>query len=148
MPYSLPVRCTGIVVDRNEPIIEIDDESVGADQGFQVAPAAAHNGLDACDKSTAIAWFGQEVVGTELEALNLGVEFWTIGEDQDRRAHARRAQLPQHLVAADIAQRQTEKDNVVIVELADLQAVRADRIASEILFGQHPLDADGSCRVY
>ena len=77
------------------------------------------------------------------------VKFGKAGEDQDRRAHARRAQAPQHLVPVNIGKHQIEENDVVIVELADLQAVLAEicRIANEVFLAEHHLDAGRGCRI-
>jgi hypothetical protein len=71
---------------------------------------------------------GQEVVGAETETLDLVVELGKIRDHQDRRLRARRVQPSQHFETLDSTTRQIEENQVVIVQLADLQArPRRDR---------------------
>ena len=59
------------------------------------------------------------------------------------RLHLRDAQRAQHLVARHVGKVQIEKDDVVVVELAEVDAFLAEirRIDIEILGFEHELDA-------
>ena len=112
---------------------------------FGMTLGAADDRLDAGDQLAAVERLGQEVVGAEAEALDLVIELDETGQDEDRGAHPRGAQPAQNLVPVDVRQQEVENDDVVIVELADLQAVFAEigRVADEIFLAQHQLDAGG-----
>src|SRR6516165_10343137 len=71
------------------------------------------------------------------------------GEDQYRRAYARRAQAPQYFVPVDVGKHQIEENDVIIIELADLQAILAEigRVANEVFLAKHHLDAGCGCRI-
>jgi hypothetical protein len=58
-------------------------------------------------------------------------------------------QPSQHLVTLDFRTRQIEENDVVIVELANLQAVIAEigRITNQVLFRQSHLNTGGSARI-
>ena len=116
---------------------------------FGVALRPAHDRLDARDQLAPVERLGQEIVGAKAQPLDLVVELGETREDQDRGAHPRGAQPPQHLVAVDVRQHQIEENDVVIVELADLQAILAEirRITNKIFLHQHHLDAGCSCSI-
>ena len=62
---------------------------------------------------------------------------------QDRRLDLGDAQRAQHLVARHVRQIEIEQDDVVVVELAEIDAFLAEirRIDVEILGFEHELDA-------
>src|SRR5215469_4226885 len=108
-----------------------------------------HNRLDARNQFSAIKRLGQEIVGPETQPLQLVIQLGQSRKDQNRRAYARRAQSPQHFVAVDVRKHQIEDYDVVIIELADLEAVLAEigRVANKVLLRQHHFDAGGGGRI-
>ena len=110
----------GLVVDRNDTGIEIDDQLPGPDCRFRVSLRPAHDRLYARDQLPPVKGLRQEVVGAEPQPLDLVVQLGQTRKDQDRRADPRGAQSPEHLVAVDVRQHQIEENDIVIVEFADL----------------------------
>ena len=141
--YSLPVRCTRDAVDLDGLLVEVDDEVAGGDDRLGVALRAAHDGVDAGDELVLVERLGQVVVGAEAEALHLVLDAGHAGEDQDRRLDLGDAQRAQHLVAGHVGQVQVEQDDVVIVELAEIDALLAEvgGVDVEVLGLEHQLDA-------
>ena len=106
-------------------------------------------GVDAGDQLVAVERLGDVIVGAEAERADLGVHLADAGQDQHRRADLGDAQLLQHVVAVHVRQVQVEKDDVVIVELAEIQALFAQigRVDVEALGREHQLDALGGGRL-
>jgi hypothetical protein len=93
--------------------------------------------------SSLVEGLGHVVVGAEAEAADLVLDSGDAGEDQDRRLHLGDAQLAQHVIAVHVGQVQVEQDDVVIVELAQIEAFLAEvgRIDVETFGLEHQLDA-------
>ena len=140
--YSLPVRCTRLAVDFDGLGVEIDGEVAGLDDRLRMALGAAHDGVDAGDQLVLVERLGHVVVGAEAEALDLVLDAGEAGEDQDRRLDLARRAAAQHLVAGHVRQVQVEKDDVVVVELAEIDAFFAEvgRVDVEALGLEHQLD--------
>ncbi len=107
-----------------------------------MALGAAHDGVDARDQFVLVEWLGHVVVGAEAETLDLVLDAGEAGEDQDRRLHLGDAQRAQHLEARHVGQVQVEQDDVVVVELAEIDALFAQigRVDVEALGFEHQLD--------
>src|SRR3546814_18491880 len=56
------------------------------------------------------------------EAAHLRIHLADARQDQHRRLHARDAELLEHVVAVHVGQVEIEQDDVVIVELAEIEA--------------------------
>src|SRR5262249_19117111 len=97
----------------------------------------------------AVEGLRQEVVGPEAEAFDAGVEVVEAGKDEDRRLDAGGAEGPENLVPVDVRQHEVENDNVVVIELADFEAVLAEvgRVTDEAFRSKHQLDALGRRRI-
>src|SRR5215471_18819560 len=136
-------------LDLDRAGIEVDRQLAGADHRIGMALGAADDGLDAGDQLALVERLGQVVVGPEAQALQLVVELAEARQDEDWGIDPRGAQPAQHLVAVDVRQHEVEQDDVVIVELADLQAVLAEigGVDDEVLRLEHQLDALGGARV-
>ena len=145
----MPVRCTRAAADLDRLGVEVDDQVAGGDDRLGVALRAAHDGVDAGDQLVLVERLGHVVVGAEAETLHLVLDAGHAGEDQDRRLHLGDAQRAQDLVARHVGQVQVEKDDVVVVELAEVDALFAEirRVDVEVLGLQHQLDALRSCAV-
>ena len=122
--------------------VEIDDEVAGLDHRLGVALGAAHDGVDARHQLVLVERLGHVVVGAEAETADLVLDAGEAGEDQDRRLHLGDAQRPQHLEAGHVRQIQIEQDDVVVVELAEIDAFFAEigGVDVEALGLQHQLD--------
>ncbi len=88
---------------------------------------ATHDRLNSCDQLGLVERLDHKVVGADAEALDLGVHLGPARHDQDRRAHAGRAQPAQDRVTVNVRQRQIENDDVVIVKLGNF-----DRVLSQV----------------
>ena len=107
-----------------------------------MALGAADDGVDARDQLVAVERLGDIIVGAEAQGADLRIQLADAGQDQHRRADLGGAQLLQHVIAVHVGQVQVEADDVVIVELAEIQALFAEvgRIDVEALGGEHQLD--------
>ena len=130
-------------VDFDGLLVEIDDEIAGDDDRLGVALGAADDRVDAGDQFVLVERLGQIVVGAVAEALHLVLDAGHAGEDQDRRLDLGHAQRPQHLVAGHVGQIEVEQDDVVVVELAEVDAFLAEvrHVDVEILRLEHQFDA-------
>ena len=104
---------------------------------------AAHDGVQAGDQFLAVERLDQVIVGAEAQALYLLVRLGHAREDQDRRVDLRRAQLFQHVIAVHVRQVQVEDDNVVVIELAEVDAFLAQVGGEDVkaVGAQHQFDA-------
>ncbi len=129
--------------DLDRLLVEVDDQVAGRDDRLGVTLRAAHDRVDARDEFVLVEGLGQVVVGAEAEAPDLVLDAGEAGEDQDRRLDLRDAQAAQHLVARHVGQVQVQQDDVVVVELAEIDAFLAEigRVDVEVLGLEHQLDA-------
>ncbi len=135
-----------LAVDLDGAGVQVHLQLAGLDDRVGMALGAPHDRLDAGDQLALVERLGEVVVGADAEAADLVVEPGQPREDEDRRVDARGAQPAQHLVAVDVRQHQVEDDDVVVVELADLEAVLAQigGVAHVVFRTQHRFDAGGS----
>jgi hypothetical protein len=82
--------------------------------------------VDAGDQLVLVERLGQIVVGAEAETLHLVLDAGEAGEDQDRGFDLGDAQRAQNLVAGHVRQVQVEQDDVVVIELAEIDALFAE----------------------
>ncbi len=73
----------------------------------------------------AVERLGDVVVGAKAEAADLRVHFRNARQDQHRRLHLGDAQLREHVVAVHVRQVQVEQDDIVIIQLAQIEAFLA-----------------------
>ena len=114
-----------LAVDVDGLGVEVDAQVAGLDDGLGVTLRAAHDGVDAGDQLVLVERLGHVVVGAEAEAAHLVVDAGKPGQDQDRRLHLGDAQRLQNLVAAHVRQVEIQKNDVVVVELAEVDAFLA-----------------------
>src|SRR5262245_11430288 len=112
-----------LALDLDDAGVWGDRQLAGLDDRVGMALGAAHDRLDAGDQLALVERLGQVVVGPEAEALDFVVEFGKSRKNQDRRVDAGRAQPAQDLVTIDVWQHDIEKNDVVVVKLADLEAI-------------------------
>jgi hypothetical protein len=114
-----------------------------------VALRAANNGVDAGDQLVLMERLGHVVVGAAGEGLHLGVDLGGTGKDHDRGVDLADPQRAQHVHAAHVRQVQVEQDEVVVVDLAQIDAFLAQvgSIDVEPFRLQHQLDALRRCAV-
>ena len=122
--------------------VEVDDEVAGVDDRLRVALGAAHDGVDARDQLVLVERLGHVVVGAEAETLDLVLDAGKAGEDQDRRLDLGDPQRAQNLETRHVGEVQVEQDDVVVVELAEIDAFFAEvrRVDVEALGFEHQLD--------
>jgi hypothetical protein len=121
----------------------------GIDHRLRVALAAADDGVDARHQLLPVEGFGQVVIGTEPEALELVFGIVEPRQDQDRRIDPRIAQLAQHLVPGHVRQVQVQQDDVVIVQLREIDALlpQIGGVDIQIRVFEHHFDASGRSRI-
>lgn len=122
--------------------VEIDHQIAGIDDRLGVALGTAHDRVNARDQLVFMEWLGHVVVGAEAETLDLVLDAGEAGEDQDRRLHFGDAQRAQNLEARHVGQVQVEQDDVVIVQLAEVDAffTQIGGVDVEALGFKHQLD--------
>jgi hypothetical protein len=122
--------------------VEVDDEIAGLDHRLGVTLRAAHDRVDAGDQLILVEGFGHVVVGADAEALDLVLDAGEAGEDQNGCLDLRDAQLLEHVVTGHVRQVQVEKDDVVVVELAEIDAffAKVSRVNVEAFRFEHQLD--------
>src|SRR5215831_16532921 len=122
--------------------IEIDDEIAGLDDRLGMPLGAPHDRVDARHQLVLVEWLGHVVVGAEAEALDLVLDAGEAGEDEDRRLDLGDPQRAQHLEPGHVREVQVEQDDVVVIELAEVDALFAEvrRVDVEALGFQHQLD--------
>jgi hypothetical protein len=89
------------------------------------------------------------VVGAEAERADLGVHLGNAREDQNRRLHLGDAQLLEHVIAVHVGKVEVEQDDVVIIQLAEIEAFFAEIgcIDIEAFGGEHKLNRLGRGRL-
>ena len=115
----------------------------------EVTLRAAHHGVDAGDQLVAVERLGDVIVGAEAEAADLRIHLGDARQDQHRRLHLGDAQLLEHVVAVHVGQVEVEQDDVVIIQLAEVQALLAEigRVDVEAFGREHELDRLGGGRL-
>src|SRR5262249_26583327 len=122
--------------------IEIDHEIAGLDHRLGMAFGAAHDGVDTRYELVLVERLGHVVVGAEAETSDLVLDTGEAGQDQNGCLYLGDAQRPQYLEPRHVRPIQVEQDNVVIVELAEIDAFFAQigRIDVEAFGLQHQLN--------
>jgi len=107
-----------------------------------VTLGAAHDRVDARDQLVLVERLGHVVVGAEAETFDLVLDAGQAGEDQDRRLHFGDAQGAQDLEARHVGQVQVQQNDVVVVELAEVDAffTQVGGVDVEALGFKHQLD--------
>ena len=109
----------------------------------------AHDGVDAGDQFVLVEGLGHVVIGTDAEALDLILDAGEAGEDQNGGLDLRNPQLLEHVVAGHVGQIEVEKDDVVVVQFAEIDAFLPEirRIDVEALGFEHQFDRLRDCAV-
>src|SRR5579862_8785755 len=99
--------------------------------------------VDAGDQFVLVERLGHVVVGAAGEGLDLGVDLRGARQDHDRGVDLADTQAAQHLDAAHVGQIQVEQDEIVIVDLAQIDAflTQVRRVDVEAFGLQHQFDA-------
>ena len=105
--------------------------------------------MDAGDQFLAVEGLRHIVIGAEAEAAHLGVHFRIARQDQHRGEDLRDAQFLEYIVAVHVGQVQVEQDDVVIIQLAQIEAFLAQvrRVHVEPFGREHKLDRPGHRRL-
>ncbi len=92
---------------------------------------------------------GHVIVGAEAEAADLAVHLGNARKNQHRRLHLGDAQLLEHVIAVHVRQVQVQQDDVVIIQLAQIEAflTQIGGVDIEALGREHELDRLGGCRL-
>src|SRR5205085_11638254 len=91
-----------------------------------VTLGTAHDRVDAGDQFVLVEGLGHVVVGADAETLDLVLDAGKAGEDQNGGLDLGDPELLEHVIAGHVGQVQVEKDNVVIVELSEVDALFAE----------------------
>jgi hypothetical protein len=94
MPYSGPVQTAR--VDADDLVISIDQQLAGADRRSGMPLRAADDRLDARDQFSPVERLGKEIIGAEIEGLDLMVELAQSGTNETRPAYPHRAHPQQN----------------------------------------------------
>ena len=83
------------------------------------------------------------IIGTKAKALDLVFHLIQARQNEDRRVYFCRPQLFQHIVAVHVGQVEIKEDNVIVIELAEIQALfsKVGAIDVKALSAQHQFDA-------
>ena len=105
--------------------------------------------MDAGDQLIAVERLGHIIVGAEAQCADFAVHLADAGQDQHRGRDLGHPQLLQHVIAVHVRQVQVETDDVVIVELAEIEALFAKigGVDVEAFGAEHQLDALGRRRL-
>src|SRR6202030_2070061 len=138
-----------LVVDRNDPSIQVDDKLPNSNRRFRMPVGAAHNQLNARNQLATIKGFHEEVVSAGMEKLESLIELAGPRKDQDGRTPTRCTEPPQRPVAFHVRQHQVEENYVVLVEPSHLWTVLSEvgRITGHLLFCQDQSGAGGCERI-
>ena len=138
----MPVRCTRARVDLDGLGIEVDHEIAGLDHRLSMTLGAAHDGMDARHQLVLMERLGHVVVGAEAQAPDLVLDAGQAGKDQDRGLDLRDPQAAKHFEARHIRKIEIEKDNVVVVDFAEIDPffTEVGRVDVETLGLEHQLD--------
>src|SRR4051812_24279035 len=88
-----------------------------------MALRAAHDRMNAGDQLIAVEWLGDVIVSAEAERADLAVHLANARQDQDRRSDLRGAKFLQHVVAMHVRKIEVEEDDVVVIQLAEIEAL-------------------------
>ncbi len=125
--------------------IQVHDDIAGTDDRFGMALGAANNGRDAGDQFVLVKGLCEIVVGAVTEGFDLRLDVRISREDHDRCVDPRHAQLLQDFIAGNIRQREIEDDDVILVDLAEVDAFfpKICRVNIEARSLQHQFDTAG-----
>ncbi|MCY1244362.1 hypothetical protein D9M72_574330 [compost metagenome] len=129
--------------------IEIDDQLAGGNDRLGMTLGTAHDRMDACHQLVLVERLGHVVVGAEAETANLVFNSGHAGENEDRRLHLGKTQCSQDLVTGHVRKVEVEKDDVVVIEFAEIDAFFTEigGVNVETLGLQHQLNALSRCAV-
>ena len=106
--------------------VEIDHEIAGLDDRLGVTLGTAHDRMDAGNQFVLVEGLGHIVVGADAETLDLVLDAGEAGEDQNGCLDLGDPQLLEHVVAGHVGQVEVEKNNVVVVKFAEIDAFFAE----------------------
>ena len=129
-------------VNLDRLLVQVDDQIAGIDDGLGVALGAPHDRVDARYQFVLVEGLGHVVVGAEAETSDLVLDAGQAGENQDRGLHLGDPERAQNLESRHVGQVQVEKDDVVIVKLAEIDALLTEigGVDVEALGLEHQLD--------
>src|SRR5688500_3325324 len=136
-------------VDLDRLGVEVDRDLAGPDDRLRMTLRAADDRVDPGDQLVAVERLGDVIIGAEAQRTDLAVHFADARQNEDRSADLGGSQLLEHVVAVHVRQVQIQKDDVVIVELAEIEALFAKirRVDVKAFGPEHQLDALGGRRL-
>ena len=136
-------------VDFDRLGVEVHGQLAGADDRLRMALGAADDRMDARDQLVAVEWLGDIIVGAEAQGPDLRIHLADARQDQHRGRNLGGAKLLEHVIAVHVGQIEVEQDDVVIIELAEIEAFLAKigGVDVEAFRAEHQLDALGDGRL-
>ena len=119
------VRLTGLPAISARLGVETHGKIANMDQRFSVTSGPTHDRLHAGDELVLVKRLGQVIVGSIAQTFDPALDPGQARQDQDRCLDPGKAQAPQDFVAGHVRQVQVEENDVVIVELAEIEALLA-----------------------
>ncbi|MNY07295.1 hypothetical protein D3C86_1400940 [compost metagenome] len=134
-----------VTIDLDRLGVQVHGDLAGVDDGLGVTLGATDHGVGARDQLVLVEGLGQIVVGAAAEGLDLGFNLVAAREDHDRRIDLADAQLTQNLKAAHVGQVQVQQNEVVVIDLAQIDAffTQVGRIDVKAFRLEHQFDALG-----
>ena len=132
-------------------LIEVDRQVARDDDRLRMSLRTAHDGVNAGDEFVLVERLRQIVVRAVTKPFDLVLDPRHPGQNEDRRLDLGDPERAQHLIAGHVGQIQVEQDDVVIIKLAEVDALLAKvgDIDVEVLRLQHQFDAlRGRCVVF
>lgn len=102
--------------------IEVDDQLAGHDDRLGVALGAADDSVDAGDELVLVERLGHVVVSAETEAANLVFDAGHPRQNKDGRLDLGQPESAKHFISGHVGQVQIEKDDIIIIQLAQIDA--------------------------
>src|SRR5690606_9557658 len=122
---------------------QVHRDLAGGDDRLGVTLGAANHGVDAGDQLVLVERLGHVVVRAAAERLDLGVDLARARQDHHRGVDLADPQLTQNFQTIHVRQVQVQKNKVVVVDLAQIDAflTQIGGVDVEALGLEHQLDA-------
>jgi len=122
--------------------VEVDDEIAGLDDRLGVTLGTTDDRVNAGDQFVLVEGLGHVIVGADAETLDLVLDAGEARENENWCLDLGHPQLLEHIVAGHVRQVEIEQDNIVVVELAEIDAFFSEvrRIDVETLGFEHQLN--------
>ncbi|MCY1311204.1 hypothetical protein D9M70_614840 [compost metagenome] len=107
------------------------------------------DGVNTGDQLILVEGLGHVVVGAEAQAADLVFDAGHTRENQDRGLHLGKTQRSQDFIAGHIRQVEVEKDDVIVIKFAEIDAffTEVGGVDIETLGLEHQLNALSRCTI-